>query len=614
MLLTNDPDFRARTGGLFCPPRGLSVVGITGGKCGDTNGYISQSSATVFRNRILATIDAHDLVLVLRNSYSQGTGLNLDAPIGSAVATPIKVTASFERLSPSGPLVTDQPWMPTTFSGVRQFLDDSNELVYSDRHQMPVASGEAFFARIKLDTTASNRAQTGLLMGGGGNAGDGESTGGNVYGNGSTSDTNQSLDKSGFRATALLGVPRDRAVAPGVALITDSLGAGAGDGSCSDMGAGYAYLYGVGFGVRAALLAGVGCVSLGAGGTKLSDWATAKNVILRTELAGHAPGVLVELGINDIGNSSTATMQANLLTVVGRHLKLYQNVGICTITPQASSSDDYATFTNQSPALGNSNNEYQRRNWNRWLRDATGAGSISGETPQGAADGSNTTFWTQFGFSGTPTVTVNGSAVTPTVADAAGGKFTLASAPANGAAVLVSYTKMAGAQSQITALAPLGAVQWRLVDIAAAIEYDASGNLIDVTTYNPALSSGGRWPIALKNSGSVIFATGTATGGSSAYVGDSALAIPAGTYNNAVIKMTSGSLSGEKRIVFAQHTGAYVGVATIQTSTGSGAVAAGDTYAILKPPSMDGTHPSPWVHAILAAAISGTVAALAVPN
>lgn len=591
----------------FTPPNGLSVVGSTGAAPQGSNstGFITQSAATTFRVKIHAFNEATNIVLGYWQSVSQGTGgTSLNGPLGTAQGTPVPMEASLEALSPSGPLVTDQPRYPVKLNNNISWSSDSNELLFTDRTALRMKAGDTWFNRVLLNTT-SNVAQVTISIAGAGTDGrpvTGEgvaTTGGFVYDSaGSTANTNQSLSFGTYAPLIVLGTAPDGKIAPSVALETDSIGAGTGDGLSPNTFGG---MYIPGFAARAAAAAGVPWVSTGVGGTKLSDWAGLNHVYQRDELISYAPGVIIELGTNDQG-SSTAAMQSNMVAIAQRNMQRYQNVLVCTLLPKTQSTDDWYTLANQSPLTSN-DIEFQRRNFNRWILDNTGISAISSEAPQGLVNSSNTSFWTQYGFSGTPTVTVNGSAQTVTVVDAAGGNFTI-TAPATGATVLASYTKIQGLGPQLTAVAPLGAAQWKTWDIAASVEVDSSGAAISRVGYNPALTSAGYWPAAV---GGTLYTGSITTGGN---LVDSNQTSPLNTYANDVLKMTSGTTSGQRNLVLVQNNSGsptYISVGFPNTTIG-------DTYKIYKPYTLDGTHPTPISHAQVAASAGSLIGWVSTPN
>ncbi len=582
----------------FKPPGGLSIIGVTQAapNASGSGGYISQASASTYREICKMFHAANNVVLPFLQSYSLGTGSNLNAQLGTSQTTPIIMQSSIEKSS-GDPLVTTAPWIPAKVGGNWQFTMNGDTVKYTDPISQFVESGEIWYVRTWLDTGASNRVATGFMFGGPSIAdgrpitGVGSTSGNATIGNGSSSSANQSLSTRGYGPLCVLGESTDVGIAPSFVILADSIGSGSGDGLNYNVSP---VRFSNGFAGRAGEYAATPWVNIAVGGTKLSDWSQLKNIYQRDEMISYAPGVVVQLGTNDLG-SSTATMQANLLTILSRIFSRYQNALICNIAPKATSSDYYVTYGNQSFTAAA---EYQRRNWNRWLNDSTAAGAIANETPQGLVNSSNTSFWTQYGFSGTPTVTVDGAGQAVTVVDAAGGNFTI-TAPTTGTSVIVSYTKIQGAQPQFTALAPLGADQWKIWDIAGAIERNSVGTAVSWVgslNYDPTPTSAGYWPLANQLSGSYTWYSGTITTAGNYF--DSAQSDQTQKYAGCVLRITSGANSGATITVFCH--GTTGGVPTYLSTSGGNTASIGDTYTIYQPPTADGTHPLPWVHDLIA--------------
>lgn len=166
-----------------------------------------------------------------------------------------------------------------------------------------------------------------------------------------------------FCPIAVVGVPLSGQQAPWVAIFGDSIAAGSGDTSVSNGGW-----------VVRALGGPAGCtvpfVNLARAGTRASQFVDATNMqtqsIRRRRLGMGAPYTISNYGTNDIysGLVTLATMQSNALSIAtsswrrgGRHI-------LAAVLPQTTSSDSWATATNQATKTG----ETVRTAYNDWIR------------------------------------------------------------------------------------------------------------------------------------------------------------------------------------------------------------------------------------------------------
>lgn len=105
-----------------------------------------------------------------------------------------------------------------------------------------------------------------------------------------------------------------------------------------------------------------------------------------------------------------------------------------------------------------------------------------------------------------------------------------------------------------------------------------------------------------------IIATGTATGGSTTTIVNSGAGFPATSghwsgYRSFCVRMTSGSQSGEVRLI-ASSTSTQLNIHTSAPSAAfGGAISAGDTYAVIEAITLDGIHPLRHSSELMAGAI-----------
>lgn len=85
------------------------------------------------------------------------------------------------------------------------------------------------------------------------------------------------------------------------------------------------------------------------------------------KLAQYCTHVICQYGINDFSSSTAATLEGNIQTL--HSLLAGKPFYVCTVAPKSSSTDSFATTTNQTPdAVSNS----RRTSYNAWVRANTG--------------------------------------------------------------------------------------------------------------------------------------------------------------------------------------------------------------------------------------------------
>jgi hypothetical protein len=217
----------------------------------------------------------------------------------------------------------------------------------------------------------------------------------------------------------------------------------------------------------------------------------------RSGLVSWATHVIDDLGINDCG-AGAAPMLANAIPIAVKQCNYGQYYYHTTLDPHTSSTDGWATTTNQTFATNE--DEADRRQFNNCLVDTSATTlAVTGDVPFRVASSA-------YGPSGTPysggdaattiyiakypmlessfTNTVNGSAAAYTFlypatingqTYASGVTFT--SAPASGATVLFNYTKPVGFQSLVNSLALFPTCRTTIQWWNAGTEVNSSGTV-----------------------------------------------------------------------------------------------------------------------------------------
>lgn len=200
-----------------------------------------------------------------------------------------------------------------------------------------------------------------------------------------------------FAPMLITGVPAvTKAIA--VAILGDSLSVGTGEnitGAAASSEWANASAFVGGFANRALSAASMPHINIGHGGERLYLFKDYVNRFRRTTYIDACTHAICEGGVNDANSSgqTLANIQANMITVWklcnDRGLRAFQT----TITPNTTSTDAWATTTNQT--IPNSGNETKRVSLNTWLRDgapilagvAVATGSNAGGTVRAGATG-----------------------------------------------------------------------------------------------------------------------------------------------------------------------------------------------------------------------------------
>lgn len=152
----------------------------------------------------------------------------------------------------------------------------------------------------------------------------------------------------------ILGVPADPA-SRAVAIIGDSIADGTTDSADATTGVmGY---------IERGLGIGVPNAKFTRSGVRLSHWAS-RGYSQVDVIGRYFTDVIIQLGINDIANSTLEVMQTNLSALVAKFTGMGLRVYATTLTPWATSTDSFATLANQTVTA----HESKRVDYNDWLR------------------------------------------------------------------------------------------------------------------------------------------------------------------------------------------------------------------------------------------------------
>lgn len=256
-----------------------------------------------------------------------------------------------------------------TFGGAASVTLPGGGFVLSDPLPIDVSVGDIVYVRVYISagTAYSNRG-TGL---------------GSVGGFTATTDLTPSasgavgttLALNGFDAMCILGTPTGTGKPKSVVIQGDSIAAGIGDGAFVGYDMGYlpenaADLYYCGGGyLQRALSGNAGSIMTAQQGDTIANFVANGGHFRRSSLIRFSKYAVIEYGRNDYSALQTpATVQANLLTQANRNIGkgLYGSI-VCTITPYASSTDNFATAGNQTTV--SSTGEGYRVTHNTWVRD-----------------------------------------------------------------------------------------------------------------------------------------------------------------------------------------------------------------------------------------------------
>jgi len=408
-------------------------------------------------------------------------------------------------------------------------------------------------------------------------------------------------------------------VAPSVAIIGDSISQGTGDGGFAAQQGGFMQRTVTGQTSQAkkdsTITPVLGHSWLGQGSetslqfSQSSGWK-------RSQVAMLSPYIWCNYGTNDLASGS-AFICSYLYTIAKRFTDCGSTFYQSTICPKTSSTDGWQSLANQT--FPGASSEGYRRAVNNWIVDSTGATTVTGEAmfrggggsraygvSNTGGDGSATVFIPAYPFlTGTETVQVNGvtkaltTDYTYTLSTSINGStyisgITFVSAPANGATVTITYTKLPGLKNSANGLRGLTLS----IDSASAVEVDSGGS---------ALTNGGFWKIGAGTTVTSFTPSATSsttlTNGSASYTVDAYRGLCAFVFADSV----TGAAVGQVRCIdFNTST-----VLTNSSSSWTNTPSTSATIRILTSCyTVDGTHPSSQGHLLMAQFAATTIAGL----
>lgn len=454
-----------------------------------------------------------------------------------------------------------------------------------------------------------------------------------------------------FPVACLVWVPGG--VQPSVAMVGDSIWNATQD--CA-----YAYGFG-GYGERAvanqlsqieyniSMAPLFGRISLCTSGETMATFAGAGG-FLRSQLASLCTHAWIEYGTNDLGSGS-APIIANAITVHNRFLNQGMYTWQFCLLPRATSTDDYATLTNQSFTAVN---EADRLAFNDCVMDATGqtvqtsealfrvqsSAYAYGSNPYSGGDGSTTKFTTAYPFvEGTETVVNGGTTCTYSASPSGQNQYSyygaatingvlcasgviFGSAPTNTHSITETYTKSAGLANILGAKYTAAALTGSTTSILnysngawtttpAWLSSAPTGAAVEYNTSGAVAWNGGYWLTSSSTGGqtshSLTSVTSTSiTDSSQSWTQDQwrALGMVAVITADSVTPTAVGQINP-----IISNTSTVLNLANSWTVTPSTSA----TYEIINTPTQGDVHPTSWVHAKLANAIGLTSKALHYP-
>ncbi|WP_133054330.1 GDSL-type esterase/lipase family protein [Mycolicibacter kumamotonensis] len=271
---------------------------------------------------------------------------------------PITFSASLEVISSTSPgTVVGQLWR-LTFGGRTTPILDPGGQILSDPLGLSLAAGDVIAVRTYLSSGTAYAPE--LTWG---NASTGV-PGGFTAGSDLTAPGSAAIpDSTGYYygPANVLGYPDDANNAKSVLALGDSIGHGGGDIS---------WTYTIptkmwGFLPRA-LSGKAGLLNLAIGGDEATLFQGTNGSFRRISVAGRTNSAIIEYGANDLGAGvSAASLEAAVLDLASKLRRLgISKVFLLTIVPRSTSTDNWATITNQTTDPSNP----QRVLYNTWVR------------------------------------------------------------------------------------------------------------------------------------------------------------------------------------------------------------------------------------------------------
>lgn len=315
------------------------------------------------------------------------------------------------------------------------------------------------------------------------------------------------------------------------------------------------------------------------GGGKASDIAPRLFSYKEVRIAEQASTVWWEYGTNDLG-VGLSVMQGNVMAVARWFLARSKKFIANTILPKTTSTDLFLTIGNQTVT----GSESARIAYNNWIRDTSVNGFISWASGLSGPAWAPSTSYATIGQ--TVQVGTNVYAVTTAGTSASSG-----SGPTGTGSGIVDGTVV---WKYLTPI--MGLVDF--IDAAATIEVNAAG----VPTLN-----GGFWPAAYSAND---YTGSITTASSSGQWTDSGLSNTLDQYKGYNVRLitVANAVLAPGSVMSPGILNNAVGANNILLAPAfnlqSGTLQVGDTYAIYRPYTQDGTHPSTFCHMTIANALN----------
>lgn len=326
----------------------FDYIGLTNASAGFT-GVLG----VTYRHRHTAPCDMIGLRLVFHNHQATGS-----SPVDVAGPNTITVKGSIE------PVIGGTIY-PVTFRGAVSADIIGGMDVISDIVYVPITKGQYFWTRSYVHVANTShtypvRFQTALSTEGYTNYLSGTDVDATVSG------AISAASSQSFGPSTVVGIVSGTGANTGVVKVGDSIAAGSSD--VSDTSGPIS-----GFIDRALIAAGCGEVSIARSSSVSGDF-TSGAMSMRFPLARFGQQAIVAIGINDAGGGvSLVTYQANMTSLVAS-LKAQgvRDIYACTLAPESTSTDSWATLANQTPGrtggAGQAAHEALRQSYNTWLR------------------------------------------------------------------------------------------------------------------------------------------------------------------------------------------------------------------------------------------------------
>lgn len=305
------------------------------------------------------------------------------------------------------------------------------------------------------------------------------------------------------------------------------------------------------------------------GGLTAASFAARQNSYKQVKLAEMATNILWEYGTNDLSIGLPA-MQANALAVARWFIHRGKKFIAATLLPKTTSTDNFLTIANQTVT----GSESVRTGYNSWLRDASANGFIS---------------WAS-GLSGPAWAPSTSYPTIGAIVQSAGGVYAVTSVGTSAS----SGSGLSGSGMGIVD----GTVVWRqLLPITGLVDFVDAAATVEVNAAGVPTLNGGFWPAPPTPADY----TGSVTAGSSnSQFTDSALGNTIDQWRGYNVRMTSGVGASGSAMAPGINLNSTGSNNIVLANSLPGVPAIGDTYAIYRPYSQEGTHPSAYGHSQIA--------------